>query len=37
MELMSSMVNEAALASIKRQGTQGIKILSLQMEFIFDI
>jgi len=37
MELMSSTVNEAALAVMNRQGTQGIKIVRMQMKFIFDI
>jgi len=36
-ELTSSMVDETAVAILERQGSQGITILSLQKEFIFDI
>jgi len=36
-ELTSSMVNEAPLAILKRQGSRGIPIVSLQRKLIFDI
>jgi len=36
-ELTSSMVDETALAILKRQGSRGITILSLQRKVIFDI
>jgi len=36
-ELTSSTVNETALAILKRQGSRGITIVSLQRKFIFDI
>jgi len=36
-ELTSTMVDETALAILKRQGSQGIRILSLQRKFRFNI
>jgi len=36
-ELTSSTVDETALAILKRQGSRGIKIVSLQRKTIFDI
>jgi hypothetical protein len=36
-ELTSSMVDETALAILKRQGSQGITIVSLQRKIIFTI
>jgi hypothetical protein len=36
-ELISSMVDETALAILKRQGCRGITIVSLQRKIIFDI
>jgi len=36
-ELTSLMVNETALAILRRQGSWGITTVTLQMEFIFDI
>jgi hypothetical protein len=36
-ELTSSTVDETALAILKRQGSRGIKIVSLQRKSIFDI
>jgi len=36
-EFTSSMVDEWALAILKREGSQGITIVSLQWKFIFDI
>ena len=36
-KLTSSTVEETALAILKRQGRQGITIVSLQRKFIFDI
>jgi len=36
-ELTSSMVDETALAILKRQGSRGITIVSLQRKIIFDI
>jgi len=36
-KLTSSMVDETALAILKRQGSRGITIVSLQRKFIFDI
>jgi len=36
-ELISSTVGETALAILKRQGSRGITIVSLQRKIIFDI
>jgi hypothetical protein len=36
-ELTSSTVDETALAILKRQGSRGMTIVSLQMKIIFDI
>jgi len=36
-ELTASMVNETTLAILKRQGSQGITMVSLQRKLIFDI
>jgi len=36
-KLTSSTVDKTALAILKRQGSQGITIVSLQRKFIFDI
>jgi len=36
-ELTSSMVDETALAILKRQGNRGITIVSSQRKIIFDI
>ena len=36
-ELISSTVDETALAILKREGSRGITIVSLQMKIIFDI
>jgi uridylate kinase len=36
-ELMSSTVDETALAILKRQGSRGITIVCSQKEFIFNI
>ena len=36
-EFTSATVDETALASLKRQGSRGITIVSLQREIIFDI
>jgi len=36
-ELISSTVDETALAILKRQGSHGITTVSLQRKFIFDI
>jgi hypothetical protein len=36
-ELTSTMVDETALAILKRQGSRGIKIVSLQRKITFDI
>jgi len=35
-EMTSTTIDETALAILKRQGSQGIKIVSLQKTFIFD-
>ena len=35
--LTSSTVDETALVTLKRQGSRGITIVSLQRKFIFDI
>jgi len=36
-ELTSSTVDETALAILKRQGSRGITIVSLQRKFLFNI
>jgi len=36
-ELTSSTVDETALAILKRQGSRGITVVSLQKKIIFDI
>jgi len=36
-ELSSSMVNETALAILKREGSRGITIVSVPREMIFDM